>query len=156
MVASLPLYPVFFATIAFCIFFPDVVLWLPKQVPPESVGLLQEPHRTSKQIDEFVDAEPRLPDDRAQCLRMELPVVVRDRDPEIPSTSVSKRVVTARDMVDEEISSLERPNHLPRLENRQPPLHEGASTTDTDSRIGSLSYCSLSGIGSPSLRRLSR
>jgi tripartite ATP-independent transporter DctM subunit len=29
MYASLPLYLVFFATIAFCIFFPDVVLWLP-------------------------------------------------------------------------------------------------------------------------------
>ena len=43
MVASLPLYLVFFATIAFCIFFPDVVLWLPKQVLPESVGCFKSP-----------------------------------------------------------------------------------------------------------------
>ena len=35
MYNSLPLYLVFFATIAFCIFFPDVVLWLPKQVLPQ-------------------------------------------------------------------------------------------------------------------------
>lgn len=43
MMSSLPLYLVFFATIAFCIFFPDVVLWLPKQVLPESVGCFQAP-----------------------------------------------------------------------------------------------------------------
>jgi tripartite ATP-independent transporter DctM subunit len=43
MYASLPLYLVFFAAIAFCIFFPDVVLWLPKQVLPESVGCFKSP-----------------------------------------------------------------------------------------------------------------
>jgi tripartite ATP-independent transporter DctM subunit len=43
MYASLPLYLVFFGTIAFCIFFPDVVLWLPKQVLPESVGCFKSP-----------------------------------------------------------------------------------------------------------------
>lgn len=43
MYASLPLYLVFFATIAFCIFFPDVVLWLPKQVLPQSVGCFPNP-----------------------------------------------------------------------------------------------------------------
>lgn len=43
MLHSLPLYLVFFATIAFCIFFPDVVLWLPKQVLPESVGCFRSP-----------------------------------------------------------------------------------------------------------------
>jgi len=43
MYASLPLYLVFFATIAFCIFLPDVVLWLPKQVLPESVGCFKSP-----------------------------------------------------------------------------------------------------------------
>jgi tripartite ATP-independent transporter DctM subunit len=43
MYASLPLYLVFFGTIAFCIFFPDVVLWLPKTVLPESVGCFRAP-----------------------------------------------------------------------------------------------------------------
>ncbi len=43
MYASLPLYLVFFAAIAFCIFFPDIVLWLPKQVLPESVGCFKSP-----------------------------------------------------------------------------------------------------------------
>ena len=43
MYASLPLYLVFFATIAFCIFFPDVVLWLPKHVLPELVGCFKSP-----------------------------------------------------------------------------------------------------------------
>jgi C4-dicarboxylate transporter, DctM subunit len=43
MFASLPLYIVFFATIAFCIFFPDIVLWLPKRVLPESVGCFKAP-----------------------------------------------------------------------------------------------------------------
>ena len=43
MYASLPLYLVFFVTIAFCIFFPDVVLWLPKQVLPQSVGCFPNP-----------------------------------------------------------------------------------------------------------------
>src|SRR5881394_2899202 len=38
MFASLPIYVVFFAAIAFSIFFPEVVLWLPKHLLPESVG----------------------------------------------------------------------------------------------------------------------
>jgi C4-dicarboxylate transporter, DctM subunit len=46
LVRSLPLYIVFFAVIAFCIFFPDVVLWLPKQVLPESVGCFKSPGGT--------------------------------------------------------------------------------------------------------------
>jgi tripartite ATP-independent transporter DctM subunit len=43
MYRSLPLYLVFFAAIAFCVFFPDVVLWLPKHVLPESVGCFKSP-----------------------------------------------------------------------------------------------------------------
>jgi tripartite ATP-independent transporter DctM subunit len=41
--ASLPIYVIFFITIAFTIFFPDVVLWLPKAVFPESVGCFRAP-----------------------------------------------------------------------------------------------------------------
>jgi tripartite ATP-independent transporter DctM subunit len=36
--AALPIYVVFLATISFTIYFPEVVLWLPKQVIPASVG----------------------------------------------------------------------------------------------------------------------
>src|SRR2546423_2857637 len=43
MKTSLPLYVVFFATIAFTVFFPDVVLWLPKYFLPESVGCFKNP-----------------------------------------------------------------------------------------------------------------
>src|SRR6266699_3242093 len=46
LVRSLPLYVVFFAVIAFCIVFPDVVLWLPKHVLPESVGCFKNPSGT--------------------------------------------------------------------------------------------------------------
>jgi len=42
--AALPIYVVFFATIAFAIYFPEVVLWLPKQVIPASVGCFQNPN----------------------------------------------------------------------------------------------------------------
>jgi C4-dicarboxylate transporter, DctM subunit len=41
--ASLPIYVVFFATIAFAIYFPEVVLWIPKHVIPASVGCFQNP-----------------------------------------------------------------------------------------------------------------
>ncbi|MBV8029981.1 MAG: TRAP transporter large permease [Betaproteobacteria bacterium] len=41
--AALPIYVVFFATIAFAIYFPDVVLWLPKHVLPASVGCFKNP-----------------------------------------------------------------------------------------------------------------
>ena len=41
MLASLPIYVVFFAAIAFTIFFPEVVLWLPKTLLPQSVGCFQ-------------------------------------------------------------------------------------------------------------------
>jgi tripartite ATP-independent transporter DctM subunit len=43
---SLPLYVVFFATIAFTVYFPKVVLWLPKQFLPESVGCFKSPSGT--------------------------------------------------------------------------------------------------------------
>jgi C4-dicarboxylate transporter, DctM subunit len=43
MFASLPIYVVFFIAIAFSIFFPEVVLWLPKHLLPESVGCFQNP-----------------------------------------------------------------------------------------------------------------
>jgi C4-dicarboxylate transporter DctM subunit len=41
--ASMPIYLIFFATIAFAIFFPDIILWLPKHVLPESVGCFKSP-----------------------------------------------------------------------------------------------------------------
>jgi tripartite ATP-independent transporter DctM subunit len=44
--ASLPIYIIFFATIAFTIFFPSAVLWLPKTVFPESVGCFKAPSGT--------------------------------------------------------------------------------------------------------------
>ena len=44
MYASLPIYVVFFAAIAFSIFFPEVVLWLPKHLLPESVGCFKNPN----------------------------------------------------------------------------------------------------------------
>jgi TRAP-type C4-dicarboxylate transport system permease large subunit len=41
--ASLPIYIIFFGTIAFAIFFPSAILWLPKMVFPESVGCFKAP-----------------------------------------------------------------------------------------------------------------
>ena len=46
MFRSLPLYVVFLVTIVFCILFPQVVLWLPKTVLPESVGCFKAPGGT--------------------------------------------------------------------------------------------------------------
>jgi C4-dicarboxylate transporter DctM subunit len=43
VVRSLPLYVVFLMTIAFVVLFPDIVLWLPKQFLPESVGCFKAP-----------------------------------------------------------------------------------------------------------------
>ena len=43
VVRSLPLYIVFFATILFCVIFPEIVLWLPKMLLPESVGCFKNP-----------------------------------------------------------------------------------------------------------------
>jgi C4-dicarboxylate transporter, DctM subunit len=41
--AALPIYVVFLFTITFTIYFPAVVLWLPKQVIPQSVGCFHAP-----------------------------------------------------------------------------------------------------------------
>ena len=46
VIRSLPLYVVFFATIAFTVLYPDVVLWLPKHFLPESVGCFRSPAGT--------------------------------------------------------------------------------------------------------------
>jgi hypothetical protein len=43
MRASFPIYVVFFAAIAFAIYFPEIVLWLPKQLLPQSVGCFRNP-----------------------------------------------------------------------------------------------------------------
>ncbi len=43
MLASFPIYVVFFAAIAFCIFLPEIVLWLPRYLLPESVGCFKNP-----------------------------------------------------------------------------------------------------------------
>ncbi len=43
MLASLPIYVVFLVTIAFTVLFPDVVLYLPKLLLPESVGCFKNP-----------------------------------------------------------------------------------------------------------------
>ena len=43
MFASLPIYAVFLFAIAFSILFPEVVLWLPKTLLPESVGCFKNP-----------------------------------------------------------------------------------------------------------------
>ena len=44
--AALPIYVVFLATIGFAIYFPKVVLWLPKQFLPQSVGCFPHPSGT--------------------------------------------------------------------------------------------------------------
>jgi len=41
--AALPIYAVFLVTIAFTIYFPTVVLWLPKHIIPTSVGCFKAP-----------------------------------------------------------------------------------------------------------------
>jgi C4-dicarboxylate transporter DctM subunit len=43
MYASLPIYVVFFFTIGFTVLFPEVVLYLPKLLLPESVGCFKSP-----------------------------------------------------------------------------------------------------------------
>ncbi len=43
LLASLPIYVVFLGAIVFCIYFPEVVLWLPKHLLPESVGCFRNP-----------------------------------------------------------------------------------------------------------------
>jgi len=42
----LPIYVVFLVTICFTIYFPSVVLWLPKHAIPESVGCFKSPAGT--------------------------------------------------------------------------------------------------------------
>jgi C4-dicarboxylate transporter, DctM subunit len=41
--AALPIYGVFLITIVLIIFFPEIVLWLPRQVLPQSVGCFAKP-----------------------------------------------------------------------------------------------------------------
>ncbi len=44
--AALPIYVVFLATIVFTIFAPNVVLWIPKHMMPQSVGCFKNPSGT--------------------------------------------------------------------------------------------------------------
>ena len=87
---------------------------------------------------------------------MQVTIVVCNGHSKIQSASVSKRIVAARNMMNKEIGTLERSNHLARLEGREPAAHPPARTTVTGSRMGSVSWTSPSGKGKPSLRKLSR
>ena len=62
VVRSLPLYVVFLLTIAFVVAFPDIVLWLPKQFLPESVGCFKAPGGTAS------SARPE-PSEEPPCIR---------------------------------------------------------------------------------------
>ena len=46
MMASFPIYIIFLAAIAFVIYLPEIVLWLPKQLLPQSVGCFRSPTGT--------------------------------------------------------------------------------------------------------------
>jgi tripartite ATP-independent transporter DctM subunit len=46
VVRSLPIYFVFFVAIGFTVFFPEIVLWLPRHLLPESVGCFKSPTGT--------------------------------------------------------------------------------------------------------------
>jgi TRAP-type C4-dicarboxylate transport system permease large subunit len=46
MLSSFPIYVVFLGAIAFTIYFPNVVLWLPKYFLPQSVGCFPNPNGT--------------------------------------------------------------------------------------------------------------
>ena len=46
LAASAPIYVIFFGTIAFTIFVPDAILFLPKLLFPESVGCFKAPGGT--------------------------------------------------------------------------------------------------------------
>ena len=54
--AALPIYVVFLVTICFTIYFPKVVLWLPKQVIPESVGCFKSPAGTGYICPQLIEA----------------------------------------------------------------------------------------------------
>ena len=41
--AALPIYAVFLITIVLIIFFPEIVLWLPRKVLPQSIGCFASP-----------------------------------------------------------------------------------------------------------------
>ena len=43
MLASFPIYVIFLTAITFCIFLPEVVLWLPRHLLPQSVGCFANP-----------------------------------------------------------------------------------------------------------------
>ena len=47
----------FLVTITFTIYFPKVVLWLPKQVIPESVGCFKAPARDGVYLSELIVPE---------------------------------------------------------------------------------------------------
>ena len=96
VVRSLPLYVVFFLTIAFVVLFPDVVLWLPKQLLPESVGCFKSPTRrrlhlsASEPIERAFDAMNSTAD-------LRLPFAVRPLTPrlgaEISGVDLARRHV---------------------------------------------------------------
>ena len=61
MFASLPIYVVFFITIAFTVLFPDVVLYLPKLFLPESVGCFKSPTGTGYICPQWLRRKPVKP-----------------------------------------------------------------------------------------------
>jgi TRAP-type C4-dicarboxylate transport system permease large subunit len=67
--AALPIYVVFLVTITFTIYFPKVVLWLPKQVIPESVGCFKSPQ--GRGLSARIDRRPANAGTISRCAAIE-------------------------------------------------------------------------------------
>ena len=65
--AALPIYVVFLVTICFTIYFPKVVLWLPKHVIPESVGCFKSPAGTGYICPPLIDFASAIAESHFPC-----------------------------------------------------------------------------------------
>ncbi len=107
----------------------------------------------SKQVFELGDGQARILDDPAQCAGFQIAIVERHGDAKGGILLVAENMVAARDVMHDETGLLQGRDQLARRERRKLSHH---ATSGKATVSGLKSAPRSSGIGRPSLRRLSR
>lgn len=101
------------------------------------------------------DSESSLLDDRREGFALQIFVVVGQGDAEMRFIRMLENIMAARGVMDEEACFTESPQNFPGLRSGQALAHAGMATLIFSLTGSAVSLGSL-GIGSPSLRKLSR
>ena len=134
----------------------------PPATPPPTLASLgrreefRRPGKNSKKFSELFRSKASLLDDRFQSSALQLPIVMGEGYPESRIVGMLENIVRPCAVMKKKTSAFKRPENFPELERGEALTHAESKPTVMYSLTGSVGISLSLGIGSPSLRRLSR